>query len=214
MRIAATAARPAQTTHEVQAQRTRASMSDIRTSLSRAVQSVTGRPASARTIDLLVAQASLETGQGSQMFNYNFGGIKGVSPSGTTANYMTREVLGGQSVHIQQGFRAYGSLDEGARDYVSVLQSRFPQAFGAAGTGSVDAFAHALKQSHYYTASETEYAAGLRAAVGASGSSAATGSAGAIGVSAPGDFGTTSELSRVIYAVASNAPRSAATDPQ
>jgi flagellar protein FlgJ len=211
MRIASTTAaapQPGAAVRVVEARRTQASMSDIRASLSTALESLTGRRPSARTVDVLAAQVSLETAGGSQMFNFNFGGIKGVSPSNATANYMTREVLDGQSVHVQQGFRAYGSLDEGARDYVSVLRSRFPQAFHSAAAGDVDGFAQALKQSGYYTAPEQEYARGLRSVAGAAASPSPA-------VQQPAtEFGTSAELSRVLDAVMSTAARIADPDPE
>src|SRR5580704_3710470 len=121
-----------QEARSVAARRTPASMSDVRAALGKALQSATGRAPSSRTVDVLAAQVSLETAGGQQMYNYNFGGIKGASPQGDTATYMTREVLDGQSVHIAQGFRAYSTLDAGATDYVSVLRSRFPAAFAQA----------------------------------------------------------------------------------
>ena len=76
---------------------------------------------------------------------------------------MTREVQNGQSVHLQQGFRAYQSLDQGAVDYVSLMQTRFSSAMPAAEHGDVNGFASALKSSGYYTAPETEYASALHA---------------------------------------------------
>lgn len=194
-------------TREVEARRTPASPQDIRAALSRAMEAVTGRRPHAGTLDILQAQVSLETGHGGQMFNFNFGGIKGTSPGGMTATYMTREVLGGQDVRLQQGFRAYGSLDEGARDYVSVLKDRFPAAFAQAVAGTIDGFAHALKQSHYYTASEQEYDAGLRGVAGLG-----PGPGGAV-QPPPSEFSTSAELSRVLDAIASSAARIAAPDP-
>jgi flagellar protein FlgJ len=195
---------------EVEAKRTPASMQQIRAALSRAVQAVTGRSPSADALDVLQSQVSLETAHGSQMFNFNFGGIKGASPSGTTASYMTHEVLGGQDVTLSQGFRAYGSLDEGARDYVSTLQTRFPAAFAQAAHGSVDGFAHALKASHYYTASEASYDAGLRAAGGLAPAAPAP----TLASTGSSDFSTSEELSRVLDAVAASAARIAAPDPE
>jgi hypothetical protein len=121
---------------------------------------------------------------------------------------MTHEVLGGQDVTVAQGFRAYGSLEEGARDYVSVLKDRFPAAFAQAASGKVDGFAHALKTSHYYTASEQAYDAGLRAAGGLPAAAPATVSA------PPSDFSTSEELSRVLDAVAASAARIAAPDAE
>jgi hypothetical protein len=190
---------PAASTYAVPARRSPVSMADIRASLSRAVESVTGRRATARTVDVLASQVSLETAGGSQMFNFNFGGIKGAAPGGATASYMTREVLDGNSVHIQQGFRAYASLDEGARDYVSVVRSRFPQAFQSAAAGDLDGFAHALKQAHYYTAPESEYAAGLRALAG---------KAGALPAAPPTEeYRTTADVSRLVDAVLASSSR-------
>jgi hypothetical protein len=142
------------------------------------------------------------------MFNFNFGGIKGKSPEGETATYATREVIDGQSVTMQQGFRAYDSLDAGARDYVSVMRSRFPGAFSQAVVGNVDGFATALKAEHYYTADEAEYARGLKAAGG--GSAVAQE---APLQPAPGSLATSAELSRVIDAVAASAARIADPDP-
>jgi hypothetical protein len=183
-------------------------MGQVRAALGRALQATTGRTPTARTLDVLSAQVSLETAHGAQMYNFNFGGIKGVSPRGETANTMTHEVLDGQDVHISQGFRAYGSIDEGARDYVAVLNARFPGALAQAKAGDLGGFAHALKQAHYYTASERDYAAGLQAAQpsGPGEASAAQ--------PVPAGFSTSVELSRVIDAVSSSAVHIADPDPQ
>jgi len=189
-------------------------MSDIRAALSRALQSATGRPPRAAEVDVLAAQVSLETAHGSAMYNYNFGGIKGASPEGATARYLTHEVTTGGSITLEQGFRAYSSLDAGARDYVAVMQARFPQALTRAGSGDVDGFAHALKQAHYYTASEQQYASGLRSAYGgappAQGASIATAAA----AGPVGEFSSSDALSRVLEAIASSSARIAAPDPQ
>jgi hypothetical protein len=202
------AARPP--VREVQAQRTPASMGQIRAALGRALEAQTGRRPNGRTVDVLAAQVSLETAHGESMYNFNFGGIKGASQRGDTANCMTSEVVGGQEVHLQQGFRAYGSLDEGARDYISVLSTRFPQAYAQAASGNVDGFAHALKQSHYFTASEDQYAAGLRSAVGQS----VGGPAPAPIEPVPTGLATSAELSRVLDALASTAAQIADPTPK
>jgi hypothetical protein len=204
-----------QATRQVDARRTPTSMNEIRAALARAIESSTGRPPRQGAVDVLAAQVSLETAHGSAMYNYNFGGIKGASPSGTTAHYLTHEVENGQQITIDQGFRAYGSLDEGARDYVNVLQARFPGAFSRAVSGDVDGFAHALKQSRYYTASEHDYDAGLRAAAGLPAGSAQTSNDGPIVVQADPSasaFSTSDQLSRVLDAVAASASRIAEPD--
>ena len=196
---------------QVEARRTSSSMGDIRAALTRALESATGRRPSGRTVDVLAAQVALETARGDAMYNFNFGGIKGASPRGETANYMTREVVGGRDVHLRQGFRAYASLDEGARDYVAVLRARFPQAYAQAVAGNVDGFAHALKESHYYTAAEDQYAAGLRAAAGIQGHTEATP---APIQALPSGLATSAELTRVLDAIASTAAQIADPTPK
>jgi flagellum-specific peptidoglycan hydrolase FlgJ len=166
MRIDATSSTAAIQTNrssDVAAQKTPVSQADLRSAISRAYTKLNGQAPGAKLLDTLTAQASLETGRGTQMYNYNFGGIKGQSPSGQTAHYMTREVQNGQSVHLKQGFRAYRSLDDGAVDYVTLMQTRFGSAMPAAERGDLNGFASALKGAGYYTAPETEYASALKA---------------------------------------------------
>lgn len=148
---------------DVAAQKTPVSQADLRSAIGRAYTKLNGQAPGAKLLDTLTAQASLETGRGTQMYNYNFGGIKGQSPSGQTAHYMTREVQNGQSVHLQQGFRAYKTLDDGAADYVTLMQTRFGSAMPAAERGDLNGFASALKGAGYYTAPESEYASALHA---------------------------------------------------
>lgn len=149
-------------------QRTPTTVSDIRAALSRAHVRVAGRPASPDLLDTLTAQVSLETARGDRMYNYNFGGIKGASPAGTTAACMTHEVIDGKDVTVRQDFRAYESLDQGADDYVKVMRTRFSAALAPAERGDLEGYAHALKQARYYTAREGDYAAALRANAGTS----------------------------------------------
>lgn len=149
-------------TTEVEVQRTSVTRSDLRSAIGRAHQKLTGRAPSPALLDVLTAHASLETGSGAQMYNFNFGGIKGASPSGETARMRTKEVIGGREIEIRDGFRSYRSLDEGALDYVRLMRDRFGTAVARAESGDVDGFAHALKQAHYYTADESKYASALR----------------------------------------------------
>ena len=173
----------APSTREVEPQRTAVTQSDIRGALARAHVAVTGRAASGATLDVLTAQASLETASGSRMYNYNFGGIKGASASGETAKLRTHEVLNGKDVEIKDGFRAYRTIDEGATDYVRLMSNRFPAAMQQAEKGNTDGFAHALKKSGYYTADESAYASGLRSLMGSS-STATTSSSGSLAMNA------------------------------
>lgn len=149
----------------VEPQRTPVTREELRSSIAGAYAKQEGHPASAKLLDVLTAHASLETGGGAQMYNFNFGGIKGQSPAGDTAMCRTHEVLGGKDVVVRDGFRAYRTLDEGATDYVAIMRGRFGAALEPAARGDVDGFAAALKKAHYYTASEKDYAAGLRGLV-------------------------------------------------
>jgi len=147
----------------VEPARTPVSPGDLRGAIDRAYQKVIGKAPSATLLDNLTAQASLETGRGAQMYNFNFGGIKGASPTGQTAQCLTHEVTSdGSQVTVRQGFRAYGSIDAGAEDYVRVLKKNFGAALGQAELADVGGFAHALKSAGYYTASESDYASALR----------------------------------------------------
>lgn len=151
---------------EVEAKQTSVSHADIRHSIEHALAKEMGHAPTAKTVDVLTAHASLETASGAKMFNYNFGGIKGAGPSGETARYKTHEVVDGKQITIRDGFRAYGSLDEGASDYVHLMHGRFGAAVSAAERGDLDGFAHALKRSGYYTADEGTYANALHALSG------------------------------------------------
>lgn len=151
-----------QNARDVEPRRTPVSQAELREAIARAHRSTTGRDPSPATLDVLTAHASLETASGARMYNFNFGGMKGCGPAGETARCKTREVLDGKEVTIRDGFRAYRTLDEGAADYLRFMQTKFPAAMAHASRGDVDKFANALKRSHYYTADEGAYAAGLR----------------------------------------------------
>lgn len=152
--------------HEVPVQATPVTRAEIRASIARAYQKVKGQVASEATLDILTAQASLETASGSKMNNFNFAGIKGHGPTGATAKYNTFEVIDGKTIHLVDGFRAYDSLDQGAVDYVDTLGKRFGSALSRAELGDVTGFAHELKRSGYYTASEDSYRDALVGIVG------------------------------------------------
>ena len=194
-------------THSVAPRRTPATPADLRAAIATAYHRLTGKSASTSLLDTLTAQASLETGRGAQMYNFNFGGIKGCGPQGT-ANCMTHEVIASHDVTLRQGFRAYASLDEGAEDYVRLLSHRFGAAFSKAQVGDVDGFAHALKQAGYYTAAETDYATALRSLTGAKPVSAVVPAPTFSEAMSPANNATYSdsaELSRVLNALSTSA---------
>lgn len=191
MRIApATVARetPARE-RQVEPTRTAVTREALRGAIGRALEKVDGARPSPALVDVLTAHASLETASGARMYNFNFGGIKGHAPDGGIANLRTHEILGGKDVVIRDGFRAYGSLDDGAVDYVRTMKTRFGGALAPASQGDVAGFAGALKRAGYYTASESDYAHGLASLMHASG-----GASGASGAASPArnDLGLTS----------------------
>ena len=150
---------------EVPPRNTVLTRAEIRRALDSAHQSLRGEPMAEKLLDVLTAQVCHETGHGASMYNFNFGGIKGTSPEGTTAKLRTREVLGGREVSIKDGFRAYTSAVSGATDYILLLERRFPNAIEAARGGDVDGFVHSLKAGHYFTADEGLYAKAVRGIV-------------------------------------------------
>ena len=212
MKIAAVSAK------SVEPAQTPVSRADLRNAIATAYKTVTGKAASANVLDTLTAHASLETGSGGSMYNFNFGGIKGTSPTGETAKTRTKEVIDGKEVEIRDGFRAYHSLADGALDYVKLMKGRFGGAVSKAESGDLDGFAHALKQANYYTADETKYASALHSLSGISNEGTLTrhGSVGSLSnvnmlasstdgsgsSGAGGGFADTVELSRVLDAIA------------
>jgi hypothetical protein len=136
---------------------TRISGEEAAASLATAYQNVFHEPPTPSTLRVLVAQWSHETGGGRAMMNYNFGGIKGSSPAGLSAAYLTTEGQGESTVKITDRFRAYGSAIEGATDYVKFLATRFSGAMTQARQGDAEGFVRALKQRGYFTGSEEDY---------------------------------------------------------
>jgi hypothetical protein len=122
-----------------------------------ALEHVTGERPKPETVAILTAQWAHETGRGASMYNYNFAGIKGTGPSGLTVAQRTREGWGSSERTIVDNFRAYRTADEGARDYVGLLQARFPGALEAAKQGDPAGTVRALKQAGYFTGDEGAY---------------------------------------------------------
>jgi hypothetical protein len=91
------------------------------------------------------------------MFNYNFAGIKGVGPSGLTVQQRTREGFGASERVITDSFRAYASAQEGAGDYLSLLDRRYPNALKRAEAGDPSGFVSALHAGGYFTGDKVAY---------------------------------------------------------
>ncbi|MEO7036080.1 MAG: glucosaminidase domain-containing protein [Polyangiaceae bacterium] len=137
--------------------RTRLDGAQAADALRAAWTNVTGEPPSQKTLSILTAQWAHETGNGGSMYNYNFGGIKGMGPSGLSVSQRTREGFGATERTITDRFRAYGSAEEGATDYVKLLTRRFPEATASAQSGDAVGFVSGLKQRGYFTGDASAY---------------------------------------------------------
>jgi hypothetical protein len=113
----------------------------------------------------LLAQWALETGRGQSMWCFNMGNVKG-RPDGSDGRswcyFACDEVIDGHVKWFYPDdpaccFRAFESLEDGARDYLDELWHRFQKSWGAVVSGDPAMFAHQLKLQGYYTASEAQY---------------------------------------------------------
>ena len=130
--------------------------------LAEAWHHVLGERPSERTLALLWAHWALETGRGRLMRGNNFGGLKGEGPEGGSAVHPTREGRRPHQKLILSRFRAYPTAEAGARDYVRTLAERYPEALGAARSGSPRGFVAALAGRRYFTASAATYLRAIR----------------------------------------------------
>ncbi len=133
------------------------SSSQASAALRRAWTAVTGEQPSEETVSLITAQWAHETGGGASMYNYNFGGIKGQSPSGQSVAQRTKEGFGATERKIVDRFRAYDTADEGAQDYVRLLAGRYGRAVEAAKAGDASGFVRGLKSGGYFTGDPAAY---------------------------------------------------------
>lgn len=162
--------------------------------IAKAYSELTGEPLDGRAKAILTAQWAHETGHGASMFNYNFGGIKGVGPSGLSVAQRTREGYGSGERQIVDQFRAYVDIDEGAKDYVKLLTARYGEAMTAAKQGDAEGFVRGLKQRGYFTGDPVAYARSIRSIAGqltvGTESFTKDGDVGSLGTIARSDFAT------------------------
>lgn len=143
--------------HFVEVRRTPITGTEAAKRLARAYRRELGREPSEETLAVLTAHWAHETNQGAAMYNYNFGGIKGVGPNGAYAIHRTREGKGLREQRRMSRFRAYARATEGAIDYVSLLQRRYGSALDAAARGDVAGFVSGLRQGGYFSGDEDVY---------------------------------------------------------
>lgn len=129
--------------------------------LADAWQSVLSEPAPDAALALLWAQWALETGRGRWMVDFNFAGVKGTAPRGGSAVWWTSEGSNDDARRVRSRFRAYRSAEEGARDYVSMLHRRYPDAIRAARRGDARGFVQALAKRGYFTSDSDAYCRAL-----------------------------------------------------
>jgi hypothetical protein len=141
----------------VEARRTPISGTQAAKSLERAYGRLVGRRPRPETLALLTAHWAHETNQGASMFNYNFGGIKGIGPDGSYVLERTREGSGRSERRKNHRFRAYPNATEGALDYLSLLQRLYAPALDAAALGDADGFVKGLKRGGYFSGDEQIY---------------------------------------------------------
>ena len=149
--------RPSQSSTLVPATRTQLSDEQASSALRAAWKAHFGEEPREETVAVLTAQWSHETGGGSSMYNYNFGGVKGTGPSGLTVSQRTKEGWGAHETTIRDNFRAYRTASEGAQDYISLLRRRYSGALEAAHQGDAAGFVRGLKKNGYFTGNENAY---------------------------------------------------------
>lgn len=142
---------------DVEVRRTALSGDEARAAIERAWTARFGTPPSRGTLGVLVAQWAHETGRGASMYNFNFGGIKGVGPSGLSVVQRTREGSGATEQVIHDRFRAYRTAEEGASDYLALLEKRYGAALEGAKNGDPDAFVRGLRARGYFTGDAGAY---------------------------------------------------------
>jgi hypothetical protein len=152
--------------HAVAVQRTPLSGEEAAGRLERAYRSVLGKRPSHETLALLTAHWAHESNQGASMLNYNFGGIKGVGPTGAYVFSPTHEGVGERARRRTYRFRAYANANDGARDYVSLLQRLYGSALSAAMQGDIAGFVRELKAGGYFSGDAELYRQKLENFVG------------------------------------------------
>ncbi len=155
---------------EVQKRKTVPTIREWRDAISAAWKARTGRRPSLDALSVLFAQWSLETGRGEAMWCHNFGGIKGYG--GTSRHWRGDYCMlptfeydaKGKRYNIVDRFRSYPTMRAGADDYLAFLgRDSYRSAWARIEAGDPRGFARELKVRNYYTAPESDYAAGLSA---------------------------------------------------
>jgi hypothetical protein len=142
---------------------------DVMWALRAAYERVTSLVPSRDTLALLTAQSALETGRWKAIHCFNLGNVKAAETyAGFYTCFRCNEVIDGKTVwfdppHPQTRFRAFISLEDGARDHLEFLagRTRYASAWAALIVGDPERFVRALKLAGYFTANEESYKAAV-----------------------------------------------------
>ncbi len=137
--------------------RTPMSGEEAERSIRSAWKEVTGAEPSRETVAVLWAQWAHETARGTRMFGFNFAGLKGTGPTGMSLRLRTVEGHDETARAVREVFRAYPDAAQGARDWLELLNHRYPDAVKAAERGDAAGFVRGLRARNYFTGSEQVY---------------------------------------------------------
>jgi hypothetical protein len=130
-----------------------------------------GKMPNKKSIAVLYAQNSLETGLTTSMWNWNLGNIKAIDNPNNIIEYCALnnvwEIINGKRIVLTSDnpgswFRSFNSLSEGVAFHLDFLKNhRFKNAWIAVENGDAADFCHRLKLQNYYTAPEEDYIKGV-----------------------------------------------------
>jgi len=172
---------------ELPAKRTQLAPQDMFDVMALVWPAVLQEPSWKPSLLVLLAQWSLETGNGKSMWCYNVGNVK-AKPGGAfdycyfpageilkTAYAEAQAAAHPDTVKIKSRFkngtcevifypkhpaccfRAFHTVEEGVMDYLGLMRRRFAKAWPYVISANPTGFCHALKLQDYYTADEAQY---------------------------------------------------------
>jgi hypothetical protein len=151
--------------NRVQRVRTEVSSAQMAQAIINAWQQKFGSTPSKEQVAMVLAQNDLETGHRKSMWNYNVGNI--TTKSDSIFEYFDdlstdEQISPGVWKKMKLKYRAYPTLDDGAKDYLNFLSSgRYTKAWEHILHPDPVSFSKALKEAGYYTANEAPYTKNL-----------------------------------------------------
>jgi len=125
------------------------------------------------SIGVLFAQNALETGLTKSMWNFNVGNVKAVNDPNGVVEYCALhgvwEIVNGKKIILPpenpgSWFRSFPSLKEGIKFHLNFIKNkRYKSAWASVLSGDPAGFSHQLKLNGYYTDSEQNYTANMKA---------------------------------------------------